>query len=195
MLIRNVFIAFSTAISLTAAAQLGWSQELQITSASSRIQFVGSKPGGSPTGGFGAFTGLFNAGTGQLSLTIDMTSVHTDDQKLTGHLMSVDFFDVRSFPTASFKSTQILKQQNGTATHLVIGDLTLHGKTQQIQIPCTIQWQEKSLVTTGTVTLNRSAFGINYGAGEISDEVPVTFQLLAAPAAGGEQQGSGSSRR
>lgn len=193
---KSILPALITAFTLILAThQQAWSQQLQITSATSSIQFVGSKPTGSHNGGFRNFSGQFNPGTGQLTLTIDMTSVQTDDQKLTGHLMSPDFFDARKFATASFRSTQIRKQQNGTATHVIAGDLTLHGATQPIEIPCTIRWQEKSLMTIGTVKLSRSAFGINFGAGEINDEVPVTFQLLATAAVDGEQQGSGSGRR
>ena len=184
MTMRNLASVFAIA---AAAFWFGecsvlWGQNLQISNAGSRIQFVGSKREGSHQGAFGKFSGSFDAGAGKLTLRIDMNSLQTDDKKLTGHLMSPDFFDVRKFPTTLFESTQIRKSQNGTATHAIDGKLTLHGVTRQITIPCNIYWQGDSLVTTGTVSLQRSTFGINYGAGQINEEVPVTFQLTAAPA-------------
>jgi len=197
MKIQNLAIASLTALSCLGILALPdvLAESLQISSSSSKIQFVGSKPDGSHKGGFNTFAGIFDPGTGQLSLNIDMRSIFTDDQKLTGHLMSPDFFDVRKFPAATFASSQIRKEQTQGATHVIVGNLTLHGTTQQITIPCNIQWQGTSLVTSGTVTLQRSNFGVNYGQGQINEAVPVTFQLVASPAAGGEQQGSGSGSR
>ena len=58
-----------------------------------------------------------------------MQSLSTDEAKLTAHLMSPDFFDVRKFPTASFVSTQIRKEQRSGTTHVLVGNLTLHGVT------------------------------------------------------------------
>ena len=99
--------------------------------------------------------------------------------------INTDFFDVRKFPTATFVSTQIRKQPGDKTTHILVGNLTMHGATQQIQIPCNIFWQGKKLVTQGSVVLQRSAFGMNFGAGQIRDEVPVTFNVVASAAAGG----------
>ncbi|NIP86478.1 MAG: hypothetical protein GTO03_13285 [Planctomycetales bacterium] len=160
-------------------------EKLQIASRSSKIHFVGSKPAGRHTGGFQTFTGSFDPDAGQLSLNIDMRSLFTDDRKLTRHLMSPDFFDVRKFPTATFVASQIREEQNEGATHVIVGKLTLHGVTRQLTIPCQMTWQGKSLLTSGKVTLSRSEFGISYGQGQIHEQVPVTFHLVATPAADG----------
>ena len=47
------------------------------------------------------------AKTGAVDVTIDMTSVYSDDEKLTQHLSSPDFFDVAKFPTATFARLEI----------------------------------------------------------------------------------------
>ena len=76
----------------------------------SEIHFIGSKVTGSHNGGFKKFTGTFTvannalAGTGQ-KIVIDMNSLWSDNEKLTDHLMSEDFFNVAKFPESSFELT------------------------------------------------------------------------------------------
>src|SRR5687767_1251852 len=64
----------------------------------STIGFVGSKVTGSHNGGFKKFSGEFALADGKLTgsghkLVIDMDSTWADNEKLTGHLKSPDFFD------------------------------------------------------------------------------------------------------
>ena len=111
-----------------------------------------------------------------------MDSVYSDDQKLTAHLMSPDFFEVRQFPEASFVSTQIVPGQQGT-THTIVGKLTLHGVTREVALNANIRWQQQGLSIAGQTVIKRSEFGMTYGQGQIHDEVPILFSLLAAPPA------------
>ena len=172
-------------------------QHMKLDKSQSKIQFVCAKTdvNVAHTGTFANMAGTFNPQTGQLAITLDMQSLSTDDAKLTGHLMSPDFFDVRKFPTASFVSTQIRKEQRSGTTHVLVGNLTMHGVTQQLAIPCNIFWQGKTLTTSGQVTLKRSAFGITYGAGQINDDVSLTFHVVCAPDVQMQTVGSGSSNR
>src|SRR5258708_4135920 len=68
------------------------------------VEFVGTKPQGKHTGGFKKLKGhVSGAGsdvtTGKVEVEIDVKSLYSDDKKLTGHLLSADFFDVKSHPT------------------------------------------------------------------------------------------------
>src|SRR5690606_240143 len=95
------------------------------------------------TGTFTTFSGEAVAAAGEqslqsLRLDIDTTSLSTDIAKLTTHLKSPDFFDVRQHPKASFKSTKVTAgEKPGQCT--ITGDLTLHGVTKSIKAPATIQ--------------------------------------------------------
>lgn len=65
----------------------------------SKITFVGSKVTRSHNGGFHEFDGYFHVTSDTLAasgnkLVIDMTTTYADDDKLTEHLKSPDFFDV-----------------------------------------------------------------------------------------------------
>src|SRR5207245_11006169 len=78
----------------------------------SSIEFVGSKVTGHHNGGFKKFSGELKAANGKLAnsgnkVIIDATSVYADNDRLTGHLKSADFFNVSQIPTAPFETTAI----------------------------------------------------------------------------------------
>src|SRR5262245_40787239 len=65
----------------------------------STIGFVGSKVTGKHEGGFQKFAGEFKVAEGRLAdaenkVVIDTSSLFSDNNRLTGHLKSPDFFNV-----------------------------------------------------------------------------------------------------
>jgi polyisoprenoid-binding protein YceI len=151
-----------------------------ISAANSKITFVGTHSGAKPdprTGGFTKFTGKVTVDPATKALTgvtadIDTTSLFTPIQKLTDHLKTADFFEVREYPTAKFESTKVTPGKDGAAT--VTGKLTLHGKTQEISFPATTTVTEKGVALKSEFTINRSEFGMTYGAGKVEDKVSLT---------------------
>src|SRR6185369_10240578 len=77
----------------------------------STLGFVASKVTGSHNGGFKQFSGTLSVADGKIvvptEFKIDLNSVFTDNEKLTGHLKSPDFFDVAKFTVATFTVTSI----------------------------------------------------------------------------------------
>ncbi len=152
----------------------------------STIGFVGSKVTGSHEGGFKSFTGTVSVAGGMaegssVEVTIDTTSLWADNDKLTGHLQSADFFDVATYPTASFTSTEIAGGTEGGYT--LTGNLDLHGVTKQISFPATIEVGEHGLSASAEFSINRMDFGIVY-AGKADDlireEVLIKLDLRSA---------------
>src|SRR5260221_13888719 len=129
MILRTI-TALMAALTITAAAP---ADSLKFANSASKIEFVGTKKDGSHNGGFQKFTGTIDApggdiAKGKITVEIQTESIVTDTDKLTGHLKSPDFFDVRTFPKATFTSTQIRAVPGDAGyTHLITGDLTLHG--------------------------------------------------------------------
>ncbi len=79
----------------------------------SKIEFVGAKVTGTHDGGFKAFTGSIDLVDGEptkstVTLEIDTTSIWSDNDKLTEHLKSDDFFGVEAHPASTFTSTSIV---------------------------------------------------------------------------------------
>ncbi|ADY53238.1 YceI family protein [Pseudopedobacter saltans DSM 12145] len=73
--------------------------------------------------------------TSSFDVCIDATTVNTDNKKRDKHLRSEDYFDVKKYPTICFKSTTVVKTDKG---YIVSGALTMHGVTQNVQIPFTL---------------------------------------------------------
>lgn len=151
-----------------------------ISAANSKITFVGTHSGAKPdprTGGFGKFTGRVTIDPATKNLTsvtadIDTTSLFTAIPKLTDHLKTADFLEVREYPTAKFASTKVTPGKDGTAT--VTGKLTLHGKTQEISFPATVTVTAEGLTLKSDFTINRGEFGMTYGAGKVEDKVSLS---------------------
>ena len=151
-----------------------------ISAANSKITFVGTHSGAKPdprTGGFAKFTGKVTVDPATKALTavtadIDTTSLYTAIPKLTDHLKTADFFEVREYPTAKFESTKVVPGKDGAAT--VTGKLTLHGKTQGISFPATVTVTPDGITLKSDFTINRSEFGMTYGAGKVEDKVSLS---------------------
>ena len=150
-------------------------QKYAITPANSKVEFVGSKVTGSHNGSFEKFNGeiayVNNDPTkSQVNITIDTTSVKTDDPKLTEHLKTPDFFDVAKFPQATFTSTEIKPGGEKGATHTITGNLNLHGVTKAITFPATINVTPETATVDANFAINRKDFGINY-AGALDNAI------------------------
>jgi polyisoprenoid-binding protein YceI len=155
----------------------------------SEILFTGSKVTGSHNGGFKTFTGGFTvadnalAGTGQ-KITIDMKSLWSDNEKLTEHLMSGDFFNVAKHPESSFELTGLKSVSEGNFE--VSGNLSLNGTSKNITFPASAEVSAGKAKIHAKFDINRKDFGIVY-AGKaddlIRDEVVIELKLAAAPEA------------
>lgn len=160
----------------------------EITSESS-LGFVGSKVTGSHDGGFETFSGTIwlvddDPASSSLEVDIDTTSLWSDNEKLTGHLKSADFFEVETYPTATFRSSSIEARDAGGYT--VTGNLELHGVTKQISFPAEIDIADDEIRASAEFAIKRFDFDIVYpGKAEdlIRDDVLVKLDLVAAPAA------------
>jgi polyisoprenoid-binding protein YceI len=64
------------------------------------------------------------------TISIDVNSINTDNEKRDGHLKSPDFFDAANHPTITFKANSFKKVKG--AQYKVSGDLTMRGVTKKI---------------------------------------------------------------
>jgi polyisoprenoid-binding protein YceI len=157
-----------------------------ISPSNTKIEWVGTKKGGKHTGGFKDFSGKLtpanaDAITGTtISVEIKTSSLYSDAPKLTQHLKSPDFFGVDTYPKASFVSTKIEAAADGTNTHKITGDLTLHGVKHEISFPAKIDDSASKVKLTSTFKINREEFGMNYGKGMVNNEVTVKLTLEVA---------------
>jgi polyisoprenoid-binding protein YceI len=155
---------------------------LPITPETSRIEFVGTKPNGKHDGGFKEFGGhiaLDGDKVTKIAAEIDTTSLYSDHPKLTGHLSSPDFFDIKTHPTASFVSTAIKPEAGKDTSHVVTGDLTLLGKTKSISFPSKIDVAADAVSLQSEFKIKRFDFGMTYGKGKVDDDVTIKVSVKA----------------
>ena len=168
-----------------ATASTAPARKYAVTPDNSSIEFIGSKVTGSHRGGFKKFDGEVAVVDGHLAdagtrVTIEMESIWTDTDRLTGHLKTPDFFNVAQNPTATFETKSVADQ--GTNT-LVTGNLTLHGVTKEIQFPAEVHVSDDVVNLMAEFKINRFDFDVKF-AGKADDlirkEVVLKLNVKAA---------------
>ena len=174
----------STVAATPAASANAAAKAYAITAENSKVEFTGSKVTGKHDGGFKQLQGEVHTSGNTVAhakVTIDTTSIFSDNDRLTGHLKSPDFFDVQKFPTAVFETTSI----SGAGDNATVnGKLTLHGVTKDISFPAKIDVKDDSVTVKAEFSINRKDFGIVY-AGKpddlIRDGVVLRLDVNATP--------------
>ncbi len=122
-------------------------------------------------GRFNEFSGNVIAGPkwqdSQVEVTVQLASIDTGVDKRDDHLRSPDFFDVKKYPTMTFKSTKI--KGKGKKFEMT-GDLNLHGVTKPVTFKGeylgTVKdgWGNEKAAFRAKGELNRSDYGIKYNS-------------------------------
>ncbi len=158
-------------------------EKLSLNDDKSKIEFVGSKPDkSSHKGGFKKFQAEViadweDASNSSIRIVIDTASLWSDNEKLTGHLKNPDFFDVRKYPRATFESTSIKHQDDGSL--VIEGKLEMLGEVNEVKIPMQTEVSDDSLKMVGKFKIDRTRWGMTYGAPDrINKEVEMTVELV-----------------
>ena len=156
----------------------------------STIDWTAKKVGGGHTGTIKITSGnLIHNGK---SLTkgmflINMSSITSDNAKLTTHLKSDDFFSTEKNPNSKF---EILKVTPVGADRVNIsGNLTIKGISQPISFPATVKTQKNIVVAVANnIRVDRTKYDIKFrsktffleiGDKAIDDEFELNINLVA----------------
>ncbi|MDR3501615.1 MAG: YceI family protein [Legionella sp.] len=181
---RFLFLILSFCSSVYADSIPQW----DIIPAESSISFTGTQNNAPVTGAFKSFKGTIQVDPAKpesatLDFIINMDSLSVSYADLANILITPEWFDVKAFPTAEFKSNKINKidEQHYTAT----GVLTIKNKSQPVVLKFTaVESPKDHGVVEGSTIIKRSAFGV--GSGEwastdtVKDEVIVSFKVAAS---------------
>ena len=167
------------------AGESASSSKEYVIRAESTIGFTASKVTRTHNGGFKKVAGKIPVADGKIAgapeIKIDLTSLWADDDRLTGHLKSPDFFNVQKYPVATFAVTAV---EGAGAQSKVTGNLDLHGVTKSISFPATIEIKDNNLLAKADFAINRRDFNINYPGMPndlIRDNVVIKLDLKASP--------------
>ncbi len=169
--------------------------EYAINHGESKVHWTGTKPTGEHYGVVGLKDGYLMFEDGQISggnFVIDMTSIQVDDledpemnQKLTGHLKSEDFFEVESYPTATFEITNVEPAGDVSGEVLddgfepdvkITGNLTMKDSTKSVSFYATVdEVGDKIDATSNTFIIDRSEWNVRYGSRSFFDDLQDQF--------------------
>jgi polyisoprenoid-binding protein YceI len=121
-------------------------------------------------GRFNSFTGAFTVAEvpedSSVEVTIDATSISTDDEQRDGHLRGADFFDTEQYPTLTFESTGVeaVKGDHWKVT----GDLTIKGVSKPVVLDVEFEgaqtdpWGGARVGFTASTEIDREDWGLSW---------------------------------
>lgn len=177
----RAFAACALCASLAVPVLAAGDQAYPLNGGTTKLTFVGKKQAGKHDGGFAKLTGTASVTDGKLDtlkiqVTIDTNSLYSDVPKLTDHLKSPDFFDVKNYPTATFKTTKVEKAGK---LYTITGELTMLGKTKPVSFPASVSVAGAVLSLSTEFPIDRTAWGMNFGKGMIEDKVTLRIAVTA----------------
>ncbi|MEO6630182.1 MAG: YceI family protein [Mucilaginibacter sp.] len=134
----------------------------------------------------GSFTGFQgsiafdpqNLAAGSFDITIDASTINTDNSLRDKHLKEDGYFDVANNPRIHFLSTKITGKGSAFTMY---GQLTIKGKSKDISFPFTAAPADDGYLFKGSFKINRKDFGVG-GTSTISNELEVVLNVHAAKA-------------
>ncbi|MEH7387004.1 YceI family protein [Bacillus sp. JJ1521] len=130
--------------------------------------------------------------TANIEFKVDLTSINTKNEDRDNHLRSADFFDVENHPSMTFKSTSIVKTDDGE--YDLTGDLTIRGTTKPETFKIVFEgagkdpWGNEKAGFSATGSLNRSDYGLVWNAALetggvlVGDQVKISIEIEAGKA-------------
>ncbi len=166
----------SSSASSSAEAVTQWT----VDKAASKIGWSTTFQGEAINGGFGNYSSQIAFDPDRLAqshvkVSIDLASVASGDNDRDGTLKSDQFFNVASFPKATYEASKFSKTD---ATHFVAhGRLSLHGVTKPLDLPFSLAIKGGVADMSGTASLDRTAFSVGSGDYASTDAIPAAVKV------------------
>ena len=153
------------------------------TDAGSKVHFVirnfGINTGGDLAGLKGSIKVIpNNPAASIIDVTVQVSTIDTDNERRDNHLKTDDYFDVAKYPTIHIVSSKI----SSTATpgsYIFNGNLTIKGVTKPISFPFTTVVSNGASVFSGEFSINRLDYGVGKESATMSDDVKVQLTVAA----------------
>jgi len=150
---------------------LGFSQELKIKKEDVRIGFIYERH--RMKGKIGGFNATIKFDLNNLSIstikgTADVNTIETGNKVRDAHFKSEDFFDVDNYPTLSFESTRIVKNERGFSME---GIMTIKG----VERKETIVFTYENNIFTGEAKIFAGHYKMKYLEKKKPEKTPVTL--------------------
>lgn len=118
-----------------------------------------------------------NTAAAHFDVSIDASTVNTDNSLRDSHLRNDGYFDVKDYPRIRLVSTKVTAT-GAPGVYQFTGQLTIRNVTKEISFPFTLVGTGESFQFKGSFTINRKDFGVG-GSSTISNELTVMLNVLA----------------
>ena len=149
----------------------------------SKIHFViknfGINTGGDLSGVQGKI--IFDAkkpAAASFDVTVNVSTIDTDNGKRDEHLKSDDYFDTEKYPVMHIVSTSITKGTDLMHFNFT-GKLTIKNVTKTISFPFTAQGKTGGAIFAGNFEIDRVDYGVGKESSVMSDKVKISLSVFA----------------
>ncbi len=123
----------------------------------------------------------------KIKVTIDASSISTNDEQRDGHLKNIDFFDVENHKEITFDGTSFI--QLSDQKYMLKGMLTIKGISKEVELDVEFgginkdPWGNEKAGFSLTGKINRKDWGLNWnstletGGVLVSDEVKISAEI------------------
>jgi polyisoprenoid-binding protein YceI len=123
------------------------------------------------------------AANAKAAIEIDLASVDAGSSEADDEVVGKSWFNVKSFPKATFVSTQV--KPAGANQYEVTGKLTIKGQTRDVAFVLKHTPQGSNGLLSGGFTIKRGDFTIGEGPWAkfdiVANDIQINFQLTAQP--------------
>ncbi|HEX2683610.1 MAG TPA: YceI family protein [Ferruginibacter sp.] len=151
--------------------------------ANSKVHFVIKNFGIRIGGDFSGLKGTIafdpeKLGTSLFDVTVDASTVDTDNSSRDGHLKKAEYFDVATYKTIHFKSTKVTRS-SVAGRFYVFGNLTIKGVTKPVEFGFSATAKNGGYLFDGDFDINRRDFGVGGSSVSMSDNLTVSLSVFA----------------
>ncbi|MFO8054146.1 MAG: YceI family protein [Bacteroidales bacterium] len=165
---------------------------LTVNTEQSSVKWLGTKPTGEHHGFVPIIEGKINQHKKNITggkFTFDIANLSVEDledpkenQKLTDHLNSPDFFNTDTFPTITFDITEVKENDSDKfkdglkLTHEISGNLTIKDISKNISFNANILFDnDKIELIAPQFLIDRTKWNVNYGSKSVFDDLKDNF--------------------
>ncbi|HTF03286.1 MAG TPA: YceI family protein [Bacteroidia bacterium] len=136
-------------------------------------------PNGKHNGTVGGLTSTFEFDPASpekavIKAIVQVSELKADNEKLTEHLHSADFFDMANHPTIEFTAETVAKTDSG---FVATGKLHMRDSIRTVAVPFKFIQDGKKATFKGTMDIFAGDFGIGKKSDKGNDRVLVTIEV------------------
>ncbi len=119
-----------------------------------------------------------NPSASSVNVTVDVSTIDTDNDRRDAHLKNADYFEVAKYPVMRLVSTSIILEPK-SGTYVFNGKLTIKDVTDNISFPFSVAANGDSYLLTGGFSINRLKYHVGGESSTMGDNIDVALKVIA----------------